>query len=87
MKGQASRYAELGKIRSAVYFPLDTLFFPTPCVKWGQHLPHRDDMRLHSLTFAKCFEILGWEALQKCKGLNVIKRKQEVQQLEGIRSK
>lgn len=67
-------------------FPLKH-FFPTPCVKWGQHLPHRDDMRLHSLIFAKCFEILGWEALQKCKGLSVIKRKEKVQQLESIRGK
>lgn len=87
MRSQASGYAELCRIQSAVYSPFETLFFPTPEVKWGQHLPHRDDKRLHSLIFAKCFEILGWEALQKCKGLSVIKRKEKVQQLEGIRGK
>lgn len=69
------------------YTVKNTLFFPKLCSKWGQHLPHRDGMRLHSLIFAKCFEILGWEALQKCKGLSVIKRKEKVQQLAGIRGK
>lgn len=83
MRGQTSGYTKLFKIQSGVYSHFETLFSPIPCVRWGQHLPHRDDMRRHSLIFAKCFEILGWEALWKCKGLSIIERKEKVQQLEG----
>lgn len=83
MRSQTSVYAKLCKIQSGVYSPFETLLSPIPCVRWGQHLPHRDDMTRYSLIFAKCFEILCWEALWKCKGLSIIERNKKVQQLEG----